>query len=441
MILRNLVYSFVFSLLFPIILQAMDVVKAGQILSLDQTVEIAMRYNPSIGESGYNAQVAERRVGKTQSAYYPQIGLSSEYAHVYPDAKPSMGINIDGNGNLYFQEASKKASDQYISSFSLNQNVFDFGRTPARVDISKYDARAARASEMNTRIQVKFNVQKAYFDLYLAQKDRKVAQEVVAQASHHLKHATGFYKVGLKARIDVTRAEVELGDARHRLLITENAVRIARIKLNNAMGFSYLPEFIIKEDIEINELSGREEEAIEKALANRPDLKSLLAQKEAARQSVTLKQREYFPSISGTAKYGWYGDSFSFNNENWMLGINMNFNIFDGFYKKNDLGEAIAHLNALNENENALRNNIVKDVQEAFVNLTQAKDRIALTKLMICQASENYEIASKRYEHQVGNSTDVVNALTEYSKAMMSHNRAIYDYKIAYIGLEKAVGN
>jgi outer membrane protein TolC len=80
------------------------------------------------------------------------------------------------------------------------------------------------------------------------------------------------------------------------------------------------------------------------------------------------------------------------------------------------------------------------EVQQAYINIKEAAERITVADLTVQQATENLEIASGRYAAGVGNPIEVTDAEVALSTARFSHNQALYDYVIAYASLEKAMG-
>ena len=87
--------------------------------------------------------------------------------------------------------------------------------------------------------------------------------EVITQAK-------AFYEVGTKPKFDVTKAEVDLSNARLALISAQNSVRIAVVSLNNAMGVPEAPEYSIEDNLSFRQYAITTEAAMEQAYANRP---------------------------------------------------------------------------------------------------------------------------------------------------------------------------
>jgi outer membrane protein TolC len=102
--------------------------------------------------------------------------------------------------------------------------------------------------------------------------------------------------------------------------------------------------------------------------------------------------------------------------------------------------ESKATLNVLKANEESLRQGVFLEVQQAYLNLQDAEERIPTAELAVRQTEENLDIANGRYAAGVGNPIEVTDAQVAYTNAKTSYIQALYDYKVAQASLEKAMG-
>ncbi|HAO19264.1 MAG TPA: TolC family protein, partial [Desulfobacteraceae bacterium] len=114
--------------------------------------------------------------------------------------------------------------------------------------------------------------------------------------------------------------------------------------------------------------------------------------------------------------------------------------LFSGFLTTYQVQEYEANLKVLNANEELLRQSILLDIQQAYLNLREAEERISNTQLTVKQAQENLDLVNGRYMAGIGNPIEVTDAQVSYSNAKTSYNQALYDYKIAQASIVKAMG-
>ncbi|HDZ87562.1 MAG TPA: TolC family protein, partial [Nitrospirae bacterium] len=284
---------FIFILLLPLFIMpsragATEVIKKSDVLNLSRCLEIALNNHPDIAAAVNTVGVNQSRRGRAKANYYPQIGVSSGYSRY----SPASGT-------------TKQSFDEYTGSVTLKQNIYDFGKTSTQVDIRRLNLNSSRSDLKNTSEQIIFNVRQAYYGVLKARRNRDVAAETVRQFQQHLEQAKGFYAVGTRPKYDVTKAEVDLGNAKLKLLIAGNALRTAKADLNNAMGIPEAPEYTIEDNLVFRKYDINFKEALQRAYRQRPDLQSISYRKKASEESVRLAKKDYYPVLSGNADYIW----------------------------------------------------------------------------------------------------------------------------------------
>ena len=415
---------------------AEHVITKGELLTLERAIEIALMKHPDILAAKGTVDVNLAKKGQAESGYYPQIDASAGYLRQQPSTI-STGTTTVGISRVQ----TSQSFEQYNSSISARQTIFDFGKTRTQVRVQKNTVDASRSDLENAEEQVIFNVKQAYYDTLRAKRNRVVAEDAIRQFEQQLAQAKAFYEVGTRPKFDVTKAEVDLSTARLALLRADNSVSISLVNLNNAMGVPDAPDYLLEEHISLPKTMVSIEEAYKRAFENRPSLKSLISRKKAAEESVALAQKGYFPFLTGNAGWTWAGEAGEFaTGDGWNAGVTLSVPIFSGFLTKNQVAEARAALNVISANEEALKQNVMLEVQQAYINIKEATERITVATLTVQQATENVEIANGRYAAGVGNPIEVTDAEVALSRAKLSRNEALYDYVIAHASLEKAMG-
>jgi outer membrane protein len=409
-------------------------IKKGETLSLDRCIEIALNNQPNV-IAAVNSVVASRsRIGQAQSAYYPQINASAGYSRISPVVS-----RVSVSGLSTSSGTGPSSFDQYNASAALNQNIYDFGKTPAEVRVQKENLESTTADYENAQSLVAFNVKQAYYTVLVAQKQLDVAGQTVKQLEQHLEQAKGFYEVGTHPKFDVTTAEVNLSNGRVNLIVAGNNLKIDIVNLNNAMGLPDAPDYSIEDSLAFQKYEVTLDDAFQKAYVARPDLKSSAAKARSAEESLAVARTGYYPALTGNAQYGLSGQSFPLD-RSWSAGVAINIPIFSGFLTKYQVEEAKANLNVAKANEDLVRQTVFSDVKQSYLNLKAAEDRIPASELAVKQAAENLDLANGRYTTGVGNPVEVTDAQVAYTNAQVTYITALGDYRTARAALEKAMG-
>ena len=440
-------------------------IKTGDVLTLEECIDIAINNNPNITLAKDTTKIYQSKIGQAKSGYFPQLNLSTGYSRQNPTT--TFG--------------SDKSSNQYSGNVSLNQLIYDFGKTSAKVKIQDLNLDSSRLDVDNEVVLTAYNVKQAYFTALSSKINKAILAQAINQSEQHLKQAKAFFEAGMKSKIDVTTADVNLSNAKLNYIKANDAYKTAIANLNNAMGIPDAPEYNIADTIMFKNKLENEvavsyegkptsnkpedksvlksgitklniidnivfkkydvnfEEAIKTAYDNRQDLKSLISKEAAAHESVKLAQKDYLPVLSGFAGYGLGGQKFPLDN-GWSAGANVNVSVFNGFLTKNQINEAKANLGSVKSSVEILKQNIYLQVQQACISLTEAEKRLPVAEIIIKQAEENLELANGRYKVGVGNSIEVQDAEISYNSAQLAYVQTLYDYNIGRSNLEKAMG-
>jgi|WetSurMetagenome_2_1015567.scaffolds.fasta_scaffold15378_2 outer membrane protein len=433
--------SFLTGLAFPSTAQTQD---QGQVLTLQQAIDLGLKSQPSIKAGRYTVRAGEARIGEAQSSFYPQVNSSGSYSRNYPPAAgtrvvTSSSTGTGGSTGITSGSASTGAYDSYTGSVGLNQMIYDFGKASTQVRISKSNTESARYDLANTQQTVVFNVKQAYYNVLQTARNRDVVQQSVNQFQQHLEQARGFYEVGTKAKFDVTKAEVDLSNARVTLIAAENQANLAMVALKNAIGNPDAPDYRLDKNLLRTKYEVPFEQALQKAYAQRPDLQSLSKKRESSKESIALAQKGYYPVINGNANYYYTGSDFPLR-DGWSYGMSISVPIFSGFLTRRQVDEAQSNYGVISANEESLRLDIYSQVQQAYLSLRAADEGISATELGVRQAKENVELVTGRYDAGIGSPLEVTDAIVAQAKAEVAYTAALVDYKNAQAAIEKAIG-
>jgi outer membrane protein len=411
-------------------------------LTLEQLIQIGLDNQPRLRSSQASLQGAQARVGTARSAYFPTIDTTLGYnratANIAGGVSPS-------SGNVVPRRVSNTSVNRQDFTAELNQNVFDSFRREWRLQSAREEQNAAQFDLSSTRQDVILSVQEAYYNYLLARRLVEVNAEAVRRNQQNLERARGFFEVGTRPKIDVTRAQVDLANAELGLVRARNAVAVTFAALNNAIGVPELPPYRVSADLEIAPMSEKPEdlmrtleESIRTALENRTEIRAFQARIRSAEAALTLSKRNFLPSLSAGANWNYRGQELPYA-PNWTLGATLSVPILNPpLFSQVD--EAASNLAGAQANEEITAQNVVLEVQQSFVDLVSARERIRTAEVLLTQARENLALAEGRYQVGVGPLIDVTDAELALTQAESENIQASVDYKLSEVRLRKAMG-
>jgi outer membrane protein len=410
-------------------------------LNLKEAIGIALKMHPSVKQFQETVTAAQAGIGVSRAALLPQVNFQSDYFYGNAFARSARGTaEITAPGAVSQSIGiTPQTSNFYIHRFAVNQLLYDFGKTPNLVAGSRASFNQAREDYSNTRQQVVLDARTAYFGLLAAQRALKVQEDTVIQNQDLVKQAQGFYQVGLKAKIDVTKAEANLYDAEAGLIKAKNAVDLARVTLMNALGLKAFPYTKVEDVLEVTYEVPSLSELKAQAMQQRPDLLKNRYQQDFNQAALKVAQAGYYPAFTSTAAYGWQGADYPLPS-NWWVGAGVTFPLFEGWSTTYNVQQAKANIRSTEANAEVVRQNIVKEVEQAYLDLIASRELIRATAKAREAAQENWRLAQGRYKAGVGTIIEVTDAQVQFSQADLKFVQALYDYRVFEARLDKAVG-
>jgi outer membrane protein TolC len=293
-------------------------------------------------------------------------------------------------------------------------------------------------------------VQIAYYDVLLAAELITVQEASVELLTRELDDTTRRFDAGTVPRFNVLRAEVELANARPRLIRARNSLRIAKNNLANLLGFNVPRE--TDEDIPLKLSSKLEAEpyelslslALTQALERRTELGALRKAQALRREDINTAKAGSLPSLQAYAGYDAHNSMLSqdlgYEDHGWVAGAQMSWNLFDGFRTRGRIKEASASYDRAGVDLDDAGRRIELEVRTAYSNFIEAREVLESQKKVVEEAEEAVRLARARSEAGTGTQLDVLSAQTALTEARSTQVQALHDYASARARLERAVG-
>jgi outer membrane protein TolC len=409
----------------------------GRELTLEEAVNIGMENAPKIVARIGDYVAAQQRVNQALSPLLPQLTGSGSYGR-------ARSINSVTGNSLH--------GDFGSASVTASQLLWDFGRTWAAKDVAKSSAEALKEVLEAQKLDISQLVKTQYYTLLLSKRLVEVNLAALDRAEVNLRSAQGFFQVGTQPKSFVTRAEVDVANARVNVIRAQNAVSLARVALNTAMGIAVNAPTEVKDILAYQQFPMDRNALVAEAIRNRPEFRQVKAQAEAADASVRQTFRDFFPNLFGSGTYGVTGvtGSPAFNSRStngfvdsgneWSVGLSLSWSIFDGGNRVARYKEAKANLEAAQARVRDTELQVWQNVEQSYLNLGEAEERIGAARKAVESAEENYQLARGRFDAGVANIIELTDAQLALTQAQSTEAQALSDYRIAIANLERALG-
>jgi outer membrane protein TolC len=382
---------------------------------LAELIDLAESHNPETRVAWERARAQAAALGIARSELYPTLAAAA-----HSGVTRSQVYLID---RFYRQTVG-----DFQVELDLNYTLVDFGARSGRIAAARAEVLAANFAFNDTHRNIIFQVQQGYYQLLnaLGQEDAaraslSNAQAVQQSAEERLNNGLATLPDVLEARSATAQAEYELQSVLGAELIAAgNLATVLGTSATNTIHVQPLKELPIPES-----LDDSVDVAIDRALAQRPDLMRQVAEVRSANARVKEARATYYPLLSvtvsptGQSLYG-LQQQFPWGHTAGLVGgaaFNLNWTVFDGGARKNRLMQAEANVHSSEAQVNVSRDQIANEVWTAYSNLNTAlRQRQAATALLEA-ASRSYDAALESYNYGLRNLLDVTAAQRTLAQA------------------------
>ena len=412
------------------------VVKNGMELSVADCVSAAFKNSPVIRRQKYNLDIAKSNLGIARAGYFPVISAGVGYLH-------------QNNSNSAYELHYRELPNVGVT---VNQLVFDFGKTTANIKMEEFYKIGAEYEFMDSLCHTLFDVKRKYYALLRAQALLKVAQNNVEINEKYVKLAQN------KHQPDKATAQLYLEDAKVALMEAQNNYKNAKIDLNNSMYLDSQPDYTIKDthtfayqnDYAYEEIQGKSkpfepevftfplENAVEIAYENSPDLHVLINTKKAMEESLKYVKRKYLPDLRANVGYGYLNTNVESPNNGLTVGVNLSTDV-NLMELKHSIKGASAQLNMADNEIELFKKDLYFEVKRALNNVEKTQSQIQITKSSVIQAIKNLQLIEKEYIANSIDYTSLQDARKDYILALTKYIDTMYEYNYSLIQLENAM--
>ena len=399
-------------------------------LNLDDAMLRAFQTNPTVSIAQYELDSARA----SYNAARQSRGISISASHQTKRYGNDDAVEVNGNW-------TKGIGNKHSNGLTASLPIFTGGKLSGQIQKAKANFKYNEIGVQRTYNEMRSTVTSGYFDMLQADNMQKLSAESVTRLEDHLKNVQAQYDVGVVAKADVLRSQVELADAKQDLIKAENQYQLAEASLNRIVGLPMDTNLKLDNILVYTAYDRTMEDCLAYAAEHRPELEQAKQNVEAYKGALKVARSGHMPQVAASASQSWSDTNWPGDeNGNWGVGVSVEMNVFDTGVTLSKIHGAEADLKNAEETYRDTVDSVNLDVRNNYLSLREAEKRIGNTKLAVEQADEDYRIAQLRYMSGVGTNTDVLDAQVALTKAKTNYTQALYDYNTSKTALETSIG-
>ncbi len=412
-------------------------------LSVEQAIREALERNGDLEAARQRVSRARADREAARSAFFPNLSMDLTYTRaeapsVYlfktiDSRQLAPGTDFNDPGEIGNAEAG----------LMLRQTLWDGGRRRLSSERAGSGLAASRQAQDSVANDLIGSVIQSYYEVLAAGEFVTVAERSLATVDSQLGEVRVRHEHGGALRADVLAIDVRRAQAHQRLIAARNRQELARAALRRLLDCPPdAPLSLSGQDWNPIPLPTVLSECLQLAFDHRPEFAALDHRRRAAASSLRLAGRDYLPKLDLNARY-WHDDtalSYSANRDNWAVAATLSWDLADGGRRRAQSRNARAALAELDADRRSLQRAIELQVQEAFLNLQEARSRRQVALANVQRAEEALELVRELFEGGSATATRYLQAEQDRTEALFSDIRSRYDIKQAGAALGHALG-
>jgi cobalt-zinc-cadmium efflux system outer membrane protein len=381
--------------------------------TLNQVTQLALQHNPVM--SGAEA-VLEQSQGQrvTAGAYLnPTITGSAGRGSI---RDPSTGVSITER------------------TITVEQPLEWLGKRAARQRAADAGLAGALAGMDEAKVVLMAEVKAAFFQLLFAQQDAQLARENLKTVEDLVKLVSARVSTREAPKFELVKATVELQKSKKDLARADNALLVARAKLNTVTGKALGERFAIQGEFEPVRSGLDLRVLMDQALDRQPALRRQQNMVEQAEFTIEQERASRMPNVAVIGQY--HREA---GDESLMAGLSVPLPIW--YRRQGEIGTAMGTHRRAQAERDRLQQELEQAITQHFqeVRTTQAQMQVFEQGLLF-QAKEAFDIAQFSFRHGAASLLEVIDAQRVYRQTLLEYAQARADHSIALARLERAVG-
>lgn len=406
-----------------------------KLLTLKEAVALALSNSDASTLAKTKVTTSQLEWETVKNNQYPSLKASGQYLRL---SSAHVNSNIQSNSASGSSAAPLKVDQLVLGQLNASIPVFNGYRLKNAISESENLYKAETFTEKHTNEEIGLDVVELFANLYKSQQMILLTEENLKTAQQRVKDFTAMEENGLLTRNDLLKAQLQESTLQ---LAIENAKKNAAVTNYNLTTLLKLPTTTT---IEIDIEAVKKDMASNQNLTTegeRNDLRALELKKKAVESGIKMAQANYYPSLALTGGY----IAFDLNNvltvTNAMnVGLGVSYDLSSIFKNGKQVKLARSKAKEAEVATSLLGDQIKEEVFQAQQNYTLSLTQSAVYDKAVQQATENYRIVKDKYDNNLSNTNDLLEA--DYIALQAKINQALSKADIAqkYYELQFASG-
>ncbi len=323
------------------------------------------------------------------------------------------------------------------ANFGFTHEIFTRPQEEIALEQAKLNLLQAEADYEGLARLLEHQVATAYYDLVRNIRQLEIEELQLNQSRSSLELARRKFEIGLVAEVQPLRLEVAALQAEASLARAQTAIKLSRDILRQLVGMDFHEPLDVFTEVDSRKYSISQARALEVGLERRTDLKQAAITAEISKLGLQGAKGLNGPTANLVANLSVSGRgpeigaiSTDLERNLWSVGVNVNLPLIDNGLRRGKLRQARVAVRQSHLGRDLVRQNVIREIREAVLNLQEAERQIDLTQAALTVAERAYQVEQSRFELGLIQSQDLLTAQGNLTGSRVSTLNALITYQL-----------
>ena len=417
------------------------------IMDLPETVRYALEHSPELQQRSLQVALRESDVKRSWSFVHPQIDFLHTSTKIDPDTADRFNSVTDGL-QLILDEIGEDFivppfmyEESHRTRVRLQQNLFAGGGNVNRISAAKEGLAAAQWNREDREVELVATVEGAFFALTRQEHVVSLRQESLARAQRFLDSIQRRFSLGLEARAEVLRWEVQVAAERTRLIQATNLMVVGLERFKRLIGFPAWQslELSWSEESEVDLRMAEGITAVQLAAAGdtiwldaHPAVIAANHTLEASRRQRRVAKAAYWPRVDLGGSVGYLENATLSLDEimQWSIALHLSLPLWDGGARAADSSQALTEERLAELNLATLREDLFVSDRSFEADLRADLAELENATAAVEQAKVNLRIIGDKRELGLSGNIDLIDAQVILTQSEVAKTSARFKFLI-----------
>lgn len=392
-------------------------VMAQDVWTLQSCIDYALEHNIQIQKNRVTQQEGEVSLDQYRNELFPSLSFGTNQGVGYRPFEETTAIVQNG------QVTNTSHKVTYNGSYGLNANwtVWNGGINRKNIQAQALQNEIAELSTQQSELAIREQIAMYYVQILYTQEAKAVNEQLLASAQQQYDRGKELLRQGQMSKADLAQLEAQLSGCKYNIVSSETQVANYKRQLKALLELDLNTPFdvatVIPSDAQVLAMIPSAQEAYEKALASRPEIKIAEKNIDAADLQLDIAKRGYYPSVGVSASLATSNYSASQKNMGEQLksninasaGVNISVPIFDNHrnqsaVKKAKLRQASRRLDLQDQ-----KNTLSSTIEQYWLSANNNQQNFIAAQEQLKSQRVSFELLDAQFKSGLKNIAELLN--------------------------------